>query len=55
MQALGRESQCCFVGPARTENFVNSDSSCGWTVINREGPGIETVASENGSDHNFLR
>ncbi|KAM6257030.1 cell cycle progression protein 1 [Porphyrio hochstetteri] len=32
-----------------SENSSDSDSSCGWTVINHEGSDIETVTSENGS------
>ncbi|XP_069723180.1 cell cycle progression protein 1 isoform X2 [Phaenicophaeus curvirostris] len=32
-----------------SENSSDSDSSCGWTVINHEGSDIETVNSENGS------
>ncbi|XP_030313190.1 cell cycle progression protein 1 isoform X2 [Calypte anna] len=32
-----------------SESSSDSDSSCGWTVINHEGSDIETVASENGS------
>ncbi|XP_056665831.1 cell cycle progression protein 1 isoform X2 [Monodelphis domestica] len=31
-----------------SENSSDSDSSCGWTVINHEGSDIETVNSENG-------
>uniref|UniRef100_A0A7N4P4S2 Cell cycle progression 1 n=1 Tax=Sarcophilus harrisii TaxID=9305 RepID=A0A7N4P4S2_SARHA len=30
-----------------SENSSDSDSSCGWTVINHEGSDIETVNSEN--------
>lgn len=40
-----------------SENSSDSDSSCGWTVINHEGSDIETVASENGStndNHEFV-
>ncbi|XP_019359794.1 PREDICTED: cell cycle progression protein 1 isoform X2 [Gavialis gangeticus] len=39
-----------------SENSSDSDSSCGWTVINHEGSDIETVVSENGgttSNHEF--
>ncbi|XP_068266309.1 cell cycle progression protein 1 [Nyctibius grandis] len=39
------------------ENSSDSDSSCGWTVINYEGSDIETVTSENGStndNHEFV-
>ncbi|XP_071611228.1 cell cycle progression protein 1 isoform X8 [Heliangelus exortis] len=32
-----------------SESSSDSDSSCGWTVINHEGSDIEAVASENGS------
>uniref|UniRef100_A0A8C3QRS8 Cell cycle progression 1 n=1 Tax=Cyanoderma ruficeps TaxID=181631 RepID=A0A8C3QRS8_9PASS len=32
-----------------SENSSDSDSSCGWTVINHEGSDIEAVTSENGS------
>ncbi|XP_059556436.1 cell cycle progression protein 1 isoform X3 [Myotis daubentonii] len=31
------------------ENSSDSDSSCGWTVINHEGSDIEMVASEHGT------
>ncbi|XP_065589858.1 cell cycle progression protein 1 isoform X1 [Cyrtonyx montezumae] len=34
-----------------SENYSDSDSSCGWTVINHEGSDIETVTSENGSSN----
>ncbi|XP_066052743.1 cell cycle progression protein 1 isoform X2 [Chamaea fasciata] len=34
-----------------SENSSDSDSSCGWTVINHEGSDIETVTSENGSSN----
>lgn len=40
-----------------SENSSDSDSSCGWTVINHEGSDIETVTSENGStndNHEFV-
>ncbi|XP_066859935.1 cell cycle progression protein 1 isoform X2 [Anser cygnoides] len=40
-----------------SENSSDSDSSCGWTVINHEGSDIETVTSENGStndNHEFI-
>lgn len=40
-----------------SENYSDSDSSCGWTVINHEGSDIETVTSENGSsndNHEFV-
>ncbi|XP_053811136.1 cell cycle progression protein 1 isoform X2 [Vidua chalybeata] len=40
-----------------SENSSDSDSSCGWTVINHEGSDIETVTSENGStndSHEFV-
>ncbi|NXF29419.1 CCPG1 protein, partial [Nyctibius bracteatus] len=40
-----------------SENSSDSDSSCGWTVINYEGSDIETVTSENGStndNHEFV-
>ncbi|XP_021262862.1 cell cycle progression protein 1 isoform X2 [Numida meleagris] len=40
-----------------SENYSDSDSSCGWTVINHEGSDIETVISENGSsndNHEFV-
>uniref|UniRef100_A0A8C2YEA5 Cell cycle progression 1 n=1 Tax=Coturnix japonica TaxID=93934 RepID=A0A8C2YEA5_COTJA len=40
-----------------SENYSDSDSSCGWTVINHEGSDIETVNSENGSSndsHEFV-
>ncbi|XP_054692480.1 cell cycle progression protein 1 isoform X2 [Grus americana] len=40
-----------------SENSSDSDSSCGWTVINHEGSDIETVTSENGSTndtHDFV-
>ncbi|KAM6058742.1 cell cycle progression protein 1 isoform 2-T5 [Chlamydotis macqueenii] len=40
-----------------SENSSDSDSSCGWTVINHEGSDIETVTSENGStndNHDFV-
>ncbi|KYO21240.1 cell cycle progression protein 1 [Alligator mississippiensis] len=39
-----------------SENSSDSDSSCGWTVINHEGSDIETAVSENGgttSNHEF--
>uniref|UniRef100_A0A669P5P3 Cell cycle progression 1 n=1 Tax=Phasianus colchicus TaxID=9054 RepID=A0A669P5P3_PHACC len=40
-----------------SESYSDSDSSCGWTVINHEGSDIETVTSENGSsndNHEFV-
>uniref|UniRef100_A0A8U7NKH2 Cell cycle progression 1 n=1 Tax=Corvus moneduloides TaxID=1196302 RepID=A0A8U7NKH2_CORMO len=40
-----------------SENSSDSDSSCGWTVINHEGSDIETVTSENGNtndNHEFV-
>ncbi|XP_061302980.1 cell cycle progression protein 1 isoform X2 [Pezoporus flaviventris] len=40
-----------------SENSSDSDSSCGWTVINHEGSDVETVTSENGStndNHEFV-
>ncbi|XP_025052820.1 cell cycle progression protein 1 isoform X2 [Alligator sinensis] len=39
-----------------SENSSDSDSSCGWTVINHEGSDIETAVSENGGttgNHEF--
>ncbi|XP_038669601.1 cell cycle progression protein 1 isoform X3 [Scyliorhinus canicula] len=45
---MNQENTCHYLGVKMSESSSDSESSCGWTIINHEGSDVEVLSSDKG-------